>query len=49
MRIIIKYITIILLIFFVLNFAILIIWKGIYNFALSKKDIYSDKVKKKLA
>lgn len=48
MRIIIKYITILLLIFFLLNFAILIIWKGIYNFALSKKDIYSDKVKKEI-
>ena len=48
MRIVKKYILGLFIFFFLLNFAILILWKGIYNFALSKKDIYSDKVKKEI-
>ena len=48
MRIIRKYIVALFIIFFLLNFAVLILWKGIYNFALSKKGIYSDEVKKEI-
>ncbi len=43
-----KYFLYLLFIFFILNLIILILWKGIYNFSLSKKDIYSDTVIKEI-
>ena len=43
-----KYFLYLLFIFLILNLIILILWKGVYNFSLSKKDIYSDIVSKQI-
>ena len=48
MKIIKKYILLLIFIFFILNLIILILWKGIYNFTLAKKDIYSEIVTKEI-
>jgi hypothetical protein len=43
-----KYFLYLTSIFLILNLIILILWKGIYNFSLHKKDIYSDIVSKEI-
>ena len=48
MKFIKKYILLLIFIFFILNLITLILWKGIYNFTLSKKDIYSEIVSKEI-
>lgn len=43
-----KYFFFLIFVFFILNLIILILWKGVYNFTLSKKDIYSEIVSKEI-